>query len=60
VHLLDGGAQRVRVDLVPGPDGAPTLLELELTEPSMFLTDDGTQGATSAERFAAAIEAALR
>ena len=26
-----------RVDLVPGPDGSPTLLELELTEPSMFL-----------------------
>ena len=26
-----------RVDLVPGPDGAPVLLELELTEPSMFL-----------------------
>ena len=34
-----------RVDLVPGPDGEPTLLELELTEPSMFLIDDGTGGA---------------
>ena len=30
-----------RVDLVPGPDGAPVLLELELTEPSMFLVHDG-------------------
>jgi hypothetical protein len=26
-----------RVDLIPGPDGAPVLLELELTEPSLFL-----------------------
>jgi hypothetical protein len=25
-----------RVDLIPGPDGAPMLLELELTEPSLF------------------------
>lgn len=26
-----------RVDLLPGPDGGPVLLELELTEPSLFL-----------------------
>jgi hypothetical protein len=26
-----------RVDLIPGPDGLPMLLELELTEPSLFL-----------------------
>ena len=26
-----------RVDLIPGPDGAPLLAELELTEPSLFL-----------------------
>ena len=26
-----------RVDLIPGPDGEPVLLELELTEPSLFL-----------------------
>jgi len=26
-----------RVDLLPGPDGAPVLVELELTEPSLFL-----------------------
>jgi hypothetical protein len=26
-----------RVDLVPGADGAPTVIELELTEPSLFL-----------------------
>jgi hypothetical protein len=47
-----------RVDLVPGPDGQPVLLELELAEPSMFLVHDGTRGAASAERFAAAIRAA--
>ena len=29
-----------RVDLVPGTDGEPLLLELELTEPSMFLEED--------------------
>jgi hypothetical protein len=49
-----------RVDVVPDHDGDPTLIELELTEPSMFLTDDGTGGVRSAERFAVAIEAALR
>jgi glutathione synthase/RimK-type ligase-like ATP-grasp enzyme len=27
-----------RVDLLPGPDGAPLLLEVELTEPSLFLS----------------------
>ncbi|MFY1693740.1 ATP-grasp domain-containing protein [Plantactinospora sp. WMMB782] len=26
-----------RVDLIPGPDGAPVLVEVELTEPSLFL-----------------------
>jgi hypothetical protein len=42
-----------RVDMVPGPDGEPLLMELELTEPSMFMvTAPG-----SPERFAAAIAA---
>jgi glutathione synthase/RimK-type ligase-like ATP-grasp enzyme len=27
-----------RVDLIPGPDGNPQLVELELTEPSLFLS----------------------
>jgi hypothetical protein len=32
-----------RVDLVPGPDGSPVLLELELTEPSLwFVADPGS------------------
>ena len=44
-----------RVDLVPGPDGSPVLLELELAEPSMFLVYDGASGRAAADRFAAAI-----
>ena len=40
-----------RVDLVPGPAGSPVLMELELTEPSLFLAD----APVAAERFAAAI-----
>jgi hypothetical protein len=47
-----------RVDLVPGHEGEPMLIELELAEPSMFLTVDGNQGAQAADSFAAAIEAA--
>jgi hypothetical protein len=45
-----------RVDLVPDADGAPVLLELELTEPSLFLTTDPA----AAGRVAAAIAARLR
>lgn len=36
---IPGGSDRVlyaRVDLIPGADGEPLLLELELTEPSLF------------------------
>jgi hypothetical protein len=47
-----------RVDLVPGPDGSPVVLELELAEPSLFLQYDGAGGA-AAGRFARAIAAAL-
>jgi glutathione synthase/RimK-type ligase-like ATP-grasp enzyme len=46
-----GGVERLvyaRVDLVPGPDSAPLVIELELTEPSLFL---GTAPG-SAERLA--------
>lgn len=42
-----------RVDLIPDADGAPMLLELELTEPSLFLDQD----AGAAQRFADAIAA---
>jgi hypothetical protein len=44
-----------RVDLIPGPDGSPVLVEVELTEPSLFLAQD--PGA--AERLATAILARL-
>ena len=44
-----------RVDLIRGPDGAPCLLELELTEPSLFF--DFAHGA--AERFVAVLAARL-
>lgn len=40
-----------RVDVVPGPDGAPLLMELEGTEPCLFFL----QAPGSAERFAAAV-----
>lgn len=44
-----------RVDLIPGPDGTPLLVELELTEPSLFLGHaDGAP-----ERLAASITALL-
>jgi hypothetical protein len=55
---VPGGAALLyaRVDMVPGPDGDPLLLELELTEPSLFLrTSPGAP-----QRFAAAIAARLR
>ena len=52
---IPGGAPLyARVDLLPSADG-PQLLELELTEPSLFF--DHAPG--SAERFVAAIEATL-
>lgn len=44
-----------RVDVVPGPDGQPVLMELEVTEPSLFL---GTSPGAP-ERLAAAIAGAV-
>lgn len=48
---LLGDLRYARVDLVPGPDAAPLLLELELTEPSLFLS----YAPAAAERFATVI-----
>jgi hypothetical protein len=39
LEAIPGGAKRLlyaRVDLIPGPHGGPLLVELELTEPSLF------------------------
>ena len=44
-----------RVDLVPGLDGKPMLMELELVEPSLFLSFDAAAPAV----FADAIERRL-
>ncbi|NUR70203.1 MAG: hypothetical protein HOU81_05245 [Hamadaea sp.] len=53
---VQSGLLYARVDVIPGPDGSPVLVELELTEPSVFLAyADG-----AAERFADAIAARLR
>lgn len=44
-----------RVDLLPGEDGVPLVLEVELVEPSLFLTcDDG-----AADRFARVISSVV-
>ncbi|MBO2455790.1 hypothetical protein J4573_52550 [Actinomadura barringtoniae] len=52
---VPGDLLYARVDLVPGPDGGPVLIELELAEPNLFLQ----HGAGAAERFARAIERRL-
>lgn len=41
-----------RVDTVPGPDGSPLLLEVELTEPSLWLSTDPGSGAGLARAMA--------
>lgn len=49
----DGPLLYVRIDMVPDPDGQPMIMELELTEPSLFMAT--TPG--SETRFAQAIAA---
>ncbi|MFC5186252.1 ATP-grasp domain-containing protein [Actinomadura harenae] len=49
------GLLYARVDMVTGPDGTPVLMELELTEPSLFLEADPE----AAARYAKAIAARL-
>jgi len=51
----DGPLLYARVDLIPDDDGSPAVLEVELTEPSLFFA----HAAGSAERFADAIAARL-
>lgn len=50
-----GGLLYARVDLIEGPHGSPVLVELELTEPSLFLFT----APDAADRFADAIAARL-
>lgn len=53
---LPGGPERplyARVDLIPGPDGAPVLIEVELTEPSLFLAHDPGAAGRLADAIAA-------
>lgn len=52
---LDQSLLYARVDLLRGPDGKPVLLELELTEPSLFFA----QAPEAADRLAAALAARL-
>jgi glutathione synthase/RimK-type ligase-like ATP-grasp enzyme len=49
------GLLYARVDLIPGSDGRPVILEVELTEPSLFLSF----GVDAVERLAAAIKSTL-
>jgi hypothetical protein len=51
---VPGGSKRLlyaRVDMIPGPDGEPLVVELELTEPSLFLRSNPA----AADRLADAI-----
>ncbi|WP_028047155.1 RimK family alpha-L-glutamate ligase [Cellulomonas sp. URHE0023] len=52
---VDGPLLYARVDLIPDDDGAPVVLEVELTEPSLFFSH--AEG--SAQRFADAVAARL-
>jgi hypothetical protein len=49
-----------RVDVVAGPDGDPLLLELELTEPFLFLSEHSGAPERFASAIVEAIEAAAR
>lgn len=53
LHRRFGPSLYLRVDLVPGLDGTPVVMEIEAVEPCLYL--DTTPGA--AERFAAAVRA---
>ena len=53
LRQLNAPLPYARVDLLPGPDGHPCLLELELTEPSLFFD----QAPGSASRLAALLAA---
>lgn len=51
IAALGAPPMYARVDVVPGPDGAPVVMELELIEPSLFFA----QGPRALARFVAAV-----
>jgi hypothetical protein len=55
IKAAPSGLLYARVDLIPDAQGNPLLIELELTEPSLFFE----YGDGAAERFAASIAAQL-
>jgi hypothetical protein len=58
LETIPGGTDRLlyaRVDMIPGPDGTPMLVELELAEPSLFLS----HAPHATARLSAAIQARL-
>jgi hypothetical protein len=58
LEQIPGGTGRLlyaRIDMIPGPDGAPLLVELELSEPSLFLL----HAPGAADRLAEAVIARL-
>ena len=55
LEVVDAPLLYARVDMAPGPDGEPVLMELELVEPSLFFD----QGPAALERFVGAIRRRL-
>ncbi|WP_127501456.1 ATP-grasp domain-containing protein [Actinoplanes solisilvae] len=52
LEVIPGGTRRLlyaRVDVIPGPDGDPLLVELELAEPSLFLKESSGAAVRLAE-----------
>lgn len=62
LRAVPGGADRLayaRVDMIPGADGKPLIMELELTEPSLFMTHaPGSEALFAAEIWRRASRAA--
>jgi hypothetical protein len=55
IDAVRGSLLYARVDVAPGPDGEPVLMELELVEPSLFFP----QCLPALERFVAGIRRKL-
>ena len=55
ISVVDGSLLYARVDVAPGPDGSPVVMELELVEPSLFFP----QKAAALERYVSAVRRLL-